>query len=248
MSVEDQTAVVTGAGSGIGREAAVLFAERGARVVVADIDGPAAESTASQIREAGGKALVSETDVSDAEAIEVMFERVEERYGSVDTLYNNAGIPQQSTPIEDISEETWDRNHRINLKSVFLVTKRALPLMRDSGGAIINQASVAALRPRDGLSAYVAAKGGVVALSKQLAYELADDDIRVNAICPGPTDTDMLPQFTGEGISMDEYRSTVPMGRLLDVNDIASAAVFLASDEASMVTGVALPVDGGRSI
>ncbi len=248
MNLKDQTAVVTGAGSGIGREAAVLFAERGARVVVADIDGPAAEKTASRIREAGGEALVSKTDVSDSEAVEVMFERVEKNYGSVEALYNNAGIPQRSTPIEEISEETWDRNHRVNLKSVFLMTKHTLPLMREKGGAIINQASVAALRPRDGLSAYVAAKGGVVALSKQLAYELADDGIRVNALCPGPTDTEMLPQFTGEGISMDEYRSTVPMGRLLSVNDIASAAVFLASDEASMVTGVALPVDGGRSI
>jgi 3-oxoacyl-[acyl-carrier protein] reductase len=248
MTVKNQTAVVTGAGSGIGREAAMLFAERGARVVVADIDGPAAEETVSRIREAGGEAMVSETDVSDGESVKEMFDRTEAAYGGVDTLYNNAGIPQQSTPIEEISEETWDRNHDVNLKSVFLTTKHALPYLRDGGGAVINQASVAALRPRDGLSAYVAAKGGVVALSKQLAYELADDGIRVNAICPGPTDTDMLPQFTGDGISMEEYRSTVPLGRLLDVNDIASAAVFLASDEGSMLTGIALPVDGGRSI
>ncbi|MFC6875014.1 SDR family NAD(P)-dependent oxidoreductase [Halobellus marinus] len=250
QTVEDKNVIVTGAASGIGRESARLLASHDANVVIADIDPDGTEEAAESIQEVGsGETIGIVTDVSDEEAVTSLISQTVDQFGSIDVLYNNAGIPQQSTPVEDIDIETWEQNQQVNLKSVFLTTKHAVPYMREAGGGVIlNQSSVAALRPRDGLAPYVAAKGGVISLSKQLAYELASDNIRVNAICPGATNTDMLPKFTSGDLSMEEYESSVPLGRLLEVDDIANAILFLSSEEAKMITGVALPVDGGRSI
>ncbi|WP_435347945.1 SDR family NAD(P)-dependent oxidoreductase [Haloarchaeobius sp. HRN-SO-5] len=249
MTLEDRTAVVTGAGSGMGRATAELFAERGASVVVVDLDGERATETVDRIVAGGGEAEAVVADVSDPEDVRAFVDRAVETYGHLDVLHNNAGIPQQSTPVEDVTEETWDRVQDVNLKSAFLGAKYAVPHLRDADdGVILNTASTSGIRPRTGLSAYAASKGGMITLTKQLAHELAGDDIRVNAICPVATDTAMLPEFAGNELSVEGMAETIPLGRLAEPDDIAQAAAFLASDEASMITGTALEVDGGRDI
>jgi 3-oxoacyl-[acyl-carrier protein] reductase len=249
MTFTDEAAAITGAGSGMGRATAELFADRGASVVVVDVDGDAATETAERIRDDGGEATAVVADVSDADDVEAFVEETVETYGSIDVLHNNAGIPQQSTPVEDVEEATWDGIQDVNLKSAFLGAKYAVPHMKEQGeGVILNTASTAGIRPRTGLSAYAASKGGMITLTKQLAHELADDGIRVNAICPVATDTEMLPEFAAGDLSVEGMADTIPLGRLAEPDDIASAAAFLASDEASMVTGTALEVDGGRDL
>ena len=249
MSLGTKTAAITGAGSGMGRATARLFAERGADVAVIDIDGEAAEETVSLIGEDGGSAIAVTADSSEAADVEAFVDRTASAFGGIDVLHNNAGIPQESTPVEDVTEATWDRIQAVNLKSTFLGAKYAVPRMRaEGGGVILNTASTAGIRPRTGLSAYCASKGGVITLTKQLAHELAEDEIRVNAICPVATDTDMLPEFAAGDLSVESMRETIPLGRLAEATDIAHAAAFLASDEANMITGTALEVDGGRDI
>lgn len=249
MSHSNTVATVTGAGAGMGRATARLFANRGADVVVVDLDEEMANETVSLIEDEGGSAIAAIADVSDKNAVAEFIDRTVAEFGRIDVLHNNAGIAQESTSVEDVTEETWDRIQDVNLKSAFLGAKHAVPHMREQGhGVILNTASTAGIRPRTGLSAYCAAKGGMITLTKQLAYELAPDDIRVNAICPVATDTSMLPQFSGGDLSVESMRSTIPLGRLAEPDDIAQAAGFLASDEASMVTGTVLEVDGGRDI
>lgn len=249
MTVRDAVVAVTGAGSGMGRATAELFASRGASVAVVDIDADAAAETVDEITTDGGDAIAVTADVSDAREVEAFVERTVEEYGRIDVLHNNAGIPQESTPVEDVTEATWDQIQDINLKSAFLGAKHAVPHMREQGGGVIlNTASTAGIRPRTGLSAYCASKGGMITLTKQLAHELADDNIRVNAICPVATDTDMLPEFTSDELTVDDMAETIPLGRLAEPTDIAQAAAFLASDDAEMITGTALEVDGGRDI
>jgi len=245
MSLEGKTAAITGAGSGMGRATAELFAERGADVAVVDVDGDAAEAVADGI----DGAIAVTADVSDADDVAGFVEATVDAFGTIDVLHNNAGIPQQSTPVADVEAATWDRVQDVNLKSAFLGAKYAVPHLREGeGGVILNTASTAGIRPRTGLSAYAASKGGMIALSKQLAHELADDGIRVNAICPVATDTDMLPEFTGGDLSVASMADTIPLGRLGQPEDVAEAAAFLASDRAEMITGTALEVDGGRDI
>lgn len=250
MDFAETAVVVTGAGAGMGRATARLFAEHDANVVAVDIDDDAVTATVDSIADSGeGRAIAATADVSDTDDVQQVVELAVEEFGAIDVLHNNAGVPQESTPVEDVTEETWERIHEVNLKSAFLGAKHAVPHMRDqNGGVILNTASTAGIRPRTGLSAYAASKGGMITLTKQLAYELADDNIRVNAICPVATDTDMLPEFAAGDLSVEGMADTIPLGRLAQPEDTAHAALFLASDDAAMVTGTALEVDGGRDI
>ena len=252
MRLVDKVAVITGAGSGMGKATAILFAREGARVVVADVNAATGAETVRTITGAGSKATFIKADVSrDADVAALVAETVR-AYGRLDILFNNAGVPQAFTPVEEVSAAMWDQIMGVNARGVFLGCKHAVPVMkRQGGGVIISTASTAALRPRPGSNAYAASKGAVVTLTKALALELAPAKIRVNCIAPVAADTPMLPGFIGNKPLEEGKRgliATIPLGRLAQPEDIAQAALYLASDEASLVTGVCLEVDGGRCL
>ena len=253
MKLGNKVAIITGAGSGIGAETATRFAAEGARVVCADVNEAGAKRTAEAIEKAGGGALALRADVTSGADNAALVERALATWGRVDVLFANAGIPQSPVKVEDLDEATFDRIMAVNVKGVFLGVKHVVPVMkRQSSGVILITASTAAIRPRHGLQAYVASKGAVVAMTKGLAMELAPHRIRVVAIAPVATDTPMLPAFMGKTVVDDAGRqafvNTVPLGRLNTPDDIARAALFLASDDAAMVTGTVFEVDGGRCI
>ena len=253
MRLESRTALITGAGSGMGREAALLFAGEGATVVVVDLDVEAAESTVAAIASAGGAAVPLQCDVSQVDRLRAVFATVEERFGVLHVLYNHAGIPGPGSM--DVPEEDWDRAVNVNLKSAFYATAFGIPLLQKAGGkgSIIFTASTSGLVGSPLSPHYAMTKGGIVLLMKSVALKYASEGIRANAICPGPVETPMLPTFFGRtpGSSQidDEIRgfvaAAVPMGRPGRPSEIASTALFLASDDSSFITGVALPVDGG---
>jgi 3-oxoacyl-[acyl-carrier protein] reductase len=249
MRLEGLVAVITGAGSGIGRATAVEFAREGARVVVADQRLDAATETAQQIQV---QAECIQTDVTRFEDVQAMVQRAVERFGKLDVLVNNAGVPQSFTPLEDTSDDLFDKIFAVNVKGVFYGCKAAVPHMkRQGGGVILNMASTAGIRPRPGLAAYNASKAAVINLTRTLALELAAHHIRVVSICPVATDTPMLPEFIGAQDPVEgrqKFIATIPWGRLNRPEDLARAAVFLASSDAEMVTGTAFEVDGGRDV
>jgi 3-oxoacyl-[acyl-carrier protein] reductase len=245
MRLKDRVAIVTGGGSGFGAAICRRFASEGARVVVADL----LESGQAIAQEIGGVFVAA--DVTKDEDARRMVQTAVNRFGRVDIVVNNAGLPQPPAPIEQTTEAQFDRLMNVNAKAIFLAAKHAVPAMRQQGGgAILNTVSVAAIRPRPNLTAYNASKGAALVMSKSLAIELAPDRIRVNAICPGPGDTPMLAVFVGGDTEAHRapFLSSIPLGRLCSPEDVANAMVFLASDEASFITGVVLEVDGGRCI
>ena len=253
MKLKEKIALVTGAGSGIGQATALLFAAEGARVACVDLNEATAKQTAEQIEKAGGQALAVRADVSKAPDNLAMVERTAAQWGRLDILYANAGVPQSPTPVEEVDEATFDRIMAVNVRGVFLGVKYAVPVMKKQGGGVILiTASTAAIRPRKGVQAYGASKGAVIALTKALALELAPHKIRVVAIAPVATDTPMLPAFMGKTVVDDKAREamvrTIPLGRLNTPEDIARAALFLASDDAAMLTGSCVEVDGGRCL
>jgi 3-oxoacyl-[acyl-carrier protein] reductase len=250
MSLTGKVALVTGAGSGIGQASALLFAREGACVVAADLDGESAARTVAQIGD--GQALALAADVSRPEDSERIVAETVARFGKLDVFFQNAGVPQAARPVEEIPLDEWQRIIAVNLTALFLGAQQAAPVMkRQRGGVILVTASIAGIRPRPGLSAYVASKGGAIALVKALALELAPYQVRVNAICPVAVRTPMVTRF-GFGEDLDEaerrFVATIPLGRLTTPDDIAAAALYLASDAASAVTGITLEVDGGRGI
>ena len=252
MRLQDKVAVVTGAGSGFGAAIARRFAAEGAAVVVADINDNGGRTVAEQIGAAGGTARYVHADVTRREAVRAMIHAAEDDHGRLDILVNNAGYSHVNKPLLDVSEADFDRVFEVNVKAIYLATLEAVPLFRSQGGGcIINTSSTAGLRPRPGLTWYNASKGAVNTLTKSMAVELAPDKIRVNAICPVIGETGMLETFMGMPDTPENratFEATIPLGRFSKPADIAAAALYLASDEAAMVTGLTMEVDGGRCI
>ena len=252
MRLQDKVVIITGAGSGFGEGMAHRFAKEGASVLVSDINSDSAQRVASEICAAGGKAKTDVTDVSRSADVEAMKDNCLGNFGRIDILVNNAGMPQRNGPMLDVDEATFQKIYDVNVKSIFLTTKAIVPVMLEQGGGnILNIASTAALSPRPGLTWYNSSKGAVVTMTKSMAVELAPEQIRVNALCPVIAQTGMTIEFMG-GVDTQEIRdkfvSSIPLGRMNTPQDLANAALYLVSDEASFITGVAMEVDGGRCI
>lgn len=245
MRLQDKVTIITGAGSGIGQATAIKFSEEGANVVVADMIDTAGNETVKQIRSVGGEAVFLHTDVTSANEIQTLITSTIEIYGKLDVLFNNAGIPMRFAAV-DLPEEDWDRCIDINLKAAYLGSKYAIPEMIKNGvGSIINTASIYGLVGGSNRVAYAASKGGIVNLTRAMALDHANDNIRVNCICPGFTNTPLIKKITETRAKYQELVSHHPMGRIARPLDIAYGALYLASDESEFVTGIALPIDGG---
>jgi NAD(P)-dependent dehydrogenase (short-subunit alcohol dehydrogenase family) len=250
MKLKEKVALVTGAASGIGLATAALFGQEGAKVMCADLNADGAERVARQIADSGGEAASTQADVSRAADVERMVRETVERWGRLDVLVNNAGI-YFILPLTQVPEEEWDRLININLKGVFLGCKYAIPeMVKGGGGAIVNTASIAGLRGSANWTTYCASKGGVVQITKAVAMEVARLKVRVNCVCPGIIDTGMFDQAVDMvAADRDELAATIgemhPMGRIGRPEEVAAAILFLASEEASFITGVPLSVDGG---
>lgn len=249
MRLEGKRAIVTGGASGFGAGIVEKFVDEGARVMIADINFEAAEDFAGVM---GGQAVAHEVDVANSDSVEAMVEGALAEFGGVDILVNNAGVTHLPGAMDEISEVDFDRVFSVNAKSVYLTAKFVVPVMRkQKAGVILNVASTAGVSPRPRLSWYNASKGWMITATKSMAVELAPVGIRVNAINPVAGETPLLKQFMG-GEDTPEVRAkflaTIPLGRFSQPEDMGNAACFLCSDEASMVTGVAMEVDGGRCI
>ncbi|MGI8925085.1 MAG: SDR family NAD(P)-dependent oxidoreductase [Tepidiformaceae bacterium] len=245
--IDGKVAIITGAASGMGRASAHLFAAEGARLLLADINGEACEAVAAEVRSSGANAIAVRVDVSDPPAVESMVQAAVDAYGTLDILFNNAGIEGPSARLTEVSCEDWDRVIAVNLKGVFLGMKYGLPAMvAGGGGSIINTASAVGLVGWPGAAAYSASKGGVVIITKTAAIEYASRNVRVNAICPGIVHTPMVDRITGgSDEAIERMRRAQPIARVGQPQDIAQMALFLASDESTFITGAAIPVDGG---
>lgn len=252
MKLAGRVAVVTGGGSGQGKATCRLFAQEGASVVVADWNYESAQEVAASIADAGGRAVAVHVDVSREEDVMKMVDMTLKKFGRLDILFNNAGIGFSAThrykmaSIVDTPEEDWDAILAINLKGVAMCCKHTIPIMvRQGRGSIINNASINALVAMPGADAYTAAKGGVVALTRVLANDWGPKGVRVNCICPGPVDTPMIAPVLKDPQVREILETNCPLGRVASPDEIARVALFLASDDASYVNGVILPVDGG---
>jgi NAD(P)-dependent dehydrogenase (short-subunit alcohol dehydrogenase family) len=247
MRLEGKVAIITGGGSGIGRATAQLFAQEGAKVVVADYKPESGREAVQAIKDAGGDALFVEVDVSNPAQVQHLAQTALDAYGGVDILFNNAGVLLFGTILET-QEEAWNRLMSINLNGVYLCSKAVIPhMIKRGGGSIINtSSSTGAHDVAPNIAAYVTSKGGVTLLTRAMAVDHAKDKVRVNAIAPGPTDTPMLRDNMSQE-ELDAFASTFPMKRLGRPEELAYAALFLASDEASFVTGAILAVDGGQT-
>jgi 3-oxoacyl-[acyl-carrier protein] reductase len=246
-----KVAVVTGAASGFGEGIARRFAQDGAKVVVNDINVAGGERVAASIAADGGQAIFCAGSVAVDADVAALVSRSTTAYGRIDVIVNNAGTTHRNQPMLDVSEGEFDRIYAVNVKSLFLMARHAVPLMRrQGGGAFITIASTAGVRPRPGLTWYNGSKGAAIVTSRSMAVELAPDRIRVNVINPVAGETGLLAEFMGGDTPelRAKFIATIPLGRLSRPSDVASAAVFLASDEAAFITGACIEVDGGRCI
>lgn len=250
MSLADKIAIVTGAASGIGAQIARRFCAAGASVILLDLDGDGLDAVAEEIRSSGGKVACRVADVSVGAEVEAAYAATVERFGPPWIVVNNAGWCHEIGDLASLDEASFDRVMSVNVKSLFWSVRHGVPLMRrQGGGVIINMASTGAARPRPGLGWYNASKGAVVSATRSLALELAPDGIRVCAINPTTADTPMVARLLhGQPERLAAMTEVIPLGRLCAPQDVAEAALFLASDSASFLTGVCLDVDGGRSI
>lgn len=250
MRLANKVALITGAGSGIGREAAVLFAQEGASIAVVDVNEAAGQETVDAITAQNGKACFIQADVSRSGDVQNMIATTEAQFGGLHVLFNNAGIfhPEDNSVL-DTEEAVWDLTMNINLKGVFLGCKYGIPaLVRSGGGSIINTASfVAVMGAATPQIAYTASKGGVLSLTREIAVEFARQNIRVNALCPGPVETPLLAELLSDPARRQRRLVHIPPGRFAQAQEIAQAALFLASDESSFVNGSTFLVDGGIS-
>ncbi len=249
MRLKGLVAVVTGAASGFGRGIAELFAQEGAKVVIADINGAGAEAVARSI---GGNAIAVAVDVTKRASVDAMIAKAVSNFGRLDVLVNNAGVTHKNQSLMTVSEEDFDRIYAVNVKSIYLTTLAAVPhFEKRGGGSIINTASTAGVRPRPGLTWYNGSKGAAITLTKSMAAELAPKNIRVNAINPVIGETGMIEQFMGMPDTPEnraKFVAGIPLGRFSTPLDIANAALFFADPASAFVTGTALEVDGGRCI
>lgn len=249
MNLHNKTIIVTGAGGGMGKATVTLLLEKGANVVGCDL-----HASSLEVFKDDDRFIAYEGNLLDEATVVQLFQQAADHFGSVDGLANILGIAQSATPIEEISLEQFHKIMDVNMTSVFLTCREAAKYMKkEEKGKIVNIGSVSATRPRAGLQAYVASKGAVETFSKALALELAPNHINVNVLHPGPADTSMLGQFSGDGENVDDtkkevFEKSVPLGRLLQPKDIANSIAFLLSDDAEMITGTVLHVDGGRNI
>ena len=250
MRLADKVALITGGGSGIGKASCLLFAKEGAKVVVVDLKLDTAEATANEIRTAGGDAKAFAADVSKAKDAEGMVRFAEESYGKLNVVFNNAGVfhPDDDS-VTNTSEAIWDMVINVNLKGVFLGCQYAIPaLLRAGGGSIINTASfVAIMGAAAPQIAYTASKGGVLAMTREIAVEFARKNIRANSLCPGPVETPLLAELLSDPARRNRRLVHIPIGRFARAEEMANAALFLASDESSFVTATSFLVDGGIS-
>ena len=250
---QGKVAIITGAGSGMGRATAIELAKGGATVIIADLNENNAKQTQKLLEEYNVPTKIFVGDISKTETVQKIVNETVEEFKTIDIVANIAGMPMTFTPIEEVEEEFWDQQMAVNVKASYLMSKYALPYLKnnESKGSIVNVASVATVRPRPGLTAYCASKGAIVALTRSLALEVANTGVRVNVINPGPAETPMLEKFYGnmdpvEGRKL--YEDSVPIGRLCYPEDIAKMIAYLSSDDASFITGSVVNVDGGRGL
>lgn len=253
MRLKDKSIIVTGAGSGIGEGIAKRLAEEGASVIVNDLNADGGERVVAEIVAAGGQASFCRADVTRSDEVKALVATAVQRHGKLDVMVNNAGWTHRNQPALDVPEDEFDRCYAVNVKSLYLATLHAVPeFRRNGGGAFINIASTAGVRPRPGLTWYNGSKGAAIVTSKSLAAELGIDNIRVNCINP------VMNPFTGLGTAfaggelteerLNKFRSTIPLGRFSTALDVANAVLYLASDEAAFISGVCLEVDGARCV
>ncbi|MGH7917011.1 MAG: glucose 1-dehydrogenase [Candidatus Binataceae bacterium] len=250
MKLANKTALITGAGSGMGRAAALLFASEGAKVAVVDINDQQARETAEEIGKRGGAAIALHADVAKSEDVKRMVDDTVARLGAPNVVYNNAGIEGDSAFVAQMNEEQFDRVIAINLRGVWLGMKYTLPhMIKAGGGSIINQASIAGLVAVRGAVAYAAAKAGVIAMTRVAAFEYGRYNIRVNAICPGAIETPMAQRIRkGQPPNPKAVQRISVLGRMAEADEIAKVALFLASDDASFATGAPFVIDGGWTV
>ncbi|ASN07305.1 SDR family NAD(P)-dependent oxidoreductase [Virgibacillus necropolis] len=248
MRLQNKTIIVTGANGGMGLETVKTLLQEGANIIACDIN------TNQLVMLENSKLTIYDGNLLDETHVQNIFSKTTEQYPKIDGLVNTAGIAQRATPIDDVSLDEWNKTMEINMTMLFLTCREAAKYMKkQQSGSIVTIASISAVRPRPGLQTYVASKGGAESFSRALAIELAENNVRVNTIHPGPCDTNMLQQFTAkeadsEVTKEEVFRKSVPLGKLLTPSDIAQSILFLLTEEASMITGAALNVDGGRGI
>jgi len=253
MRLKGKVAIITGGGSGFGEGIAKRFAEEGAKIVVNDIDDAGGKRVATEIEAAQGRgsSIYARADVTRDDEVKSLVDAALARFDRLDIMVNNAGVSHRNMPMLEVPEAMVDKIYAVNVKAIWLAARHVVPIFRKQGGGVIlNNASTAGLRPRPGLTVYNASKGAAITMTKSMAVELAPDRIRVNCLCPVAGETPLLATFMGADTPENraKFKASIPLGRLSTPRDIANAALYLVSDEAEFITGVALEVDGGRCV